>query len=215
MRTVLRCSSGKFLPHASLNVSHLSTFSTANLMSKTSKEMCISKLQNESSPRPTKLTNDAKKSAVLLPLVDLDGQLGLVFTKRSKTLRSHRGEVSFPGGKHDEADTNLVETACRETCEELGVARDNIEIWTEMAPYSTYDNKQARPCPLSRCWVPPQLFHLWPQSERQRGWWSVLPSNLPAVRWEAPRIYSVQRQVQSSSVHWATSCHLGDHRPHH
>lgn len=124
---------------AYLQSSHISTFSTSNLLSETSKQNCISKLQNQSSPRPTLSAHDSKKSAVLLPLVNLDGQAGLVFTKRSGRLRSHRGEVSFPGGKHDEGDTSLVETACRETCEELGVSRGQIEIWSEMPPYSTYD----------------------------------------------------------------------------
>ena len=56
--------------------------------------------------------------ADLVPLVDLDGTPALLFTRRSLSLSSHSGQVSFPGGKVDPEDKDMVDTACRETLED-------------------------------------------------------------------------------------------------
>ncbi|MHA2330821.1 MAG: NUDIX hydrolase [Candidatus Hodarchaeales archaeon] len=53
----------------------------------------------------------------------------IVFTKRTANLRHHKGQISFPGGKHDpESDTTLLDTAKRETNEEIGIHSDNYEV---------------------------------------------------------------------------------------
>ena len=51
-----------------------------------------------------------------------------MLTQRSKRLRSHAGQVSFPGGKQDQRDANSLETAIRETREEIGLPKEKIEI---------------------------------------------------------------------------------------
>lgn len=51
-----------------------------------------------------------------------------LLTKRSETVEHHKGQVSFPGGRFDESDQNLLETALRETEEEVGIHRSNIQI---------------------------------------------------------------------------------------
>lgn len=71
-------------------------------------------------------------SSVLIPLVEIDKELYVLFELRSKTLNAQPGEISFPGGKKDEEDLTFMDTAIRETCEELGVKEENIEIITEM-----------------------------------------------------------------------------------
>lgn len=53
----------------------------------------------------------------------------LLFTRRAWHLRSHAGQVSFPGGRLDVDDENLVETALRETEEEIGLDRDLVSIF--------------------------------------------------------------------------------------
>ena len=67
----------------------------------------------------------ARPSAVLAPFYDLDGELYTVLTRRSWDLRSHTGEVSFPGGGQDEGET-LVDAALREAHEEIGLDRDAV-----------------------------------------------------------------------------------------
>jgi len=82
-------------------------------------------------------TKVKQEAAVLVPLVDLDGTPGLLFTRRSLSLSSHSGQVSFPGGKVDPEDKDMVDTACRETFEELGIPTSAIEVWCQMPALSS------------------------------------------------------------------------------
>lgn len=67
------------------------------------------------------------RTAVLVPLVEeADGSLSVLFTKRAMTLRRQPGEISFPGGHCEAADSSDKETALRETREELGVLASDI-----------------------------------------------------------------------------------------
>ncbi|RTZ87261.1 MAG: coenzyme A pyrophosphatase, partial [SAR324 cluster bacterium] len=65
---------------------------------------------------------------MLIPLLESEGELFVLLTQRSKQLRSHAGQVSFPGGKQDTQDANSLETALRETHEEIGLPTENVEI---------------------------------------------------------------------------------------
>lgn len=67
-------------------------------------------------------------SAVLIPIVIIEGQEYLLFEKRSVTVRQP-GEISFPGGHFDEElDADFMDTAIRETVEELGIHRSKITV---------------------------------------------------------------------------------------
>jgi 8-oxo-dGTP pyrophosphatase MutT (NUDIX family) len=68
-----------------------------------------------------------RPAAVLVPFVQRDDALSLLFTRRHPDLRQHAGEVSFPGGGADEGDRNPVVTAVRETGEETGIQPALIE----------------------------------------------------------------------------------------
>lgn len=72
------------------------------------------------------------KTAVLLPLVERDGKICVLFEKRSHALKHQPGEVCFPGGTKDPDDPQALDTAIRETCEELGIKTDNIEVIGEL-----------------------------------------------------------------------------------
>ncbi|RKP10603.1 NUDIX hydrolase domain-like protein [Thamnocephalis sphaerospora] len=75
-----------------------------------------------STSRPT------RDAGVLVPFCMVDGRPSVLFTVRSARLNTHRGEVSFPGGKRDPDDVTLVATALRETHEEIGLALDQVDV---------------------------------------------------------------------------------------
>lgn len=67
------------------------------------------------------------KFAVLLPLVEIKGEVHLLFEVRSHKLRRQPGEICFPGGRMDQNDNTTMETAIRETTEELGISEQKIK----------------------------------------------------------------------------------------
>jgi 8-oxo-dGTP pyrophosphatase MutT (NUDIX family) len=76
-------------------------------------------------------------AAVLVPLYLDSGELHAVFTKRREDLRRHPGEISFPGGRQDDADADLEATALREAEEEIGLPLDAVEIVGALQPTPT------------------------------------------------------------------------------
>jgi 8-oxo-dGTP pyrophosphatase MutT (NUDIX family) len=79
----------------------------------------------------------ATNAAVLVPLYRLDGEIHVVFTRRRHDLRRHPGEVSFPGGRHEPGDADLVQTALRETHEEIGLPPGAVRVTGALRPTPT------------------------------------------------------------------------------
>jgi len=75
---------------------------------------------------------------VLVPLFRDDGDTRLVLTRRRADLRRHAGEIAFPGGRRDDADAGLAETALREAEEEIGLPRGDVRLIGELPPTSTF-----------------------------------------------------------------------------
>jgi len=67
-------------------------------------------------------------AAVLVPLFERDGEALVWLARRPTSMRSHAGQVAFPGGKHDAVDASLLDTALRETHEELGIPRASVDV---------------------------------------------------------------------------------------
>jgi 8-oxo-dGTP pyrophosphatase MutT (NUDIX family) len=76
-------------------------------------------------------------AAVLVPLYVERDELHAVFTERRQDLRRHAGEVSFPGGRQDEGDTDLITTALREAQEEIGLAPQGVDVAGALTPTPT------------------------------------------------------------------------------
>jgi 8-oxo-dGTP pyrophosphatase MutT (NUDIX family) len=76
-------------------------------------------------------------AGVLVPLYEHDGETHAVFTRRRDDLRRHAGEISFPGGRADEPDEDLIRTALREAEEEIGLPPDAVEILGALQPTPT------------------------------------------------------------------------------
>jgi 8-oxo-dGTP pyrophosphatase MutT (NUDIX family) len=78
-----------------------------------------------------------RHSAVLIPLYVQRGEPMVLLTRRSPHMRSHTHEVSFPGGRHDEEDGDLVETALREAHEEVNLEPSAVHIVGELDRFVT------------------------------------------------------------------------------
>lgn len=76
----------------------------------------------------------SRLAAVLAPLYARDGVPHLLFTRRTSTLSTHRGEISFPGGSRDPEDASLRETALREAYEELAIEPALVRVLGALPP---------------------------------------------------------------------------------
>ena len=80
---------------------------------------------------------DARKAAVLIGLFELEGEATLIFIRRASTLRSHSGEIAFPGGAVEVTDDSTVQAALREAQEEIGLHATRTEVLGIMQPVFT------------------------------------------------------------------------------
>ncbi|KAK9719966.1 hypothetical protein K7432_004450 [Basidiobolus ranarum] len=78
------------------------------------------------------------EAAVLVPFCIVDGKPSILFTVRSSNMNSHKGEVSFPGGKKDPEDKSLLATALRETHEEVYIPSEDIQT---LGQHATLPNR--------------------------------------------------------------------------
>jgi len=88
---------------------------------------------------PVEVTG-VRASSVLAPLYEDDGVLYVVLTRRAQHLRTHRGEVSFPGGAKDPGES-IVEAALREAREEIGLDASTVEVIGELDHLTTVTSR--------------------------------------------------------------------------
>ena len=86
-----------------------------------------------------------KPAAVLLLVVNHPTDPTVIFTQRTAHLADHAGQISFPGGRCDEGDCDPEDTALREAEEEIGVARDRVEILGRLPEYHTSTGYRVTP----------------------------------------------------------------------
>jgi len=67
-------------------------------------------------------------AAVLIPIFFKNDQAHILFTKRTETVGTHKGQISFPGGSKDDTDPSLQFTALRETEEEVGIKQQDVQV---------------------------------------------------------------------------------------
>jgi 8-oxo-dGTP pyrophosphatase MutT (NUDIX family) len=84
-------------------------------------------------------------ASVLVPLVQRDAGLTVLMTQRTGHLRDHAGQISFPGGRAEASDADVIDTALRETEEEVGLARRHVEILGALPVYRTVTNYDVTP----------------------------------------------------------------------
>jgi 8-oxo-dGTP pyrophosphatase MutT (NUDIX family) len=82
-------------------------------------------------------TRAPAQAAVLIPLVMRESGVTVLLTRRTAHLRSHAGQISFPGGATEPEDGSSEATALRETMEEIGLAAEHIQILGRLPEYVT------------------------------------------------------------------------------
>jgi 8-oxo-dGTP pyrophosphatase MutT (NUDIX family) len=87
---------------------------------------------------------DYRRASVLVPIVAGES-LSLLLTQRTSHLTNHAGQISFPGGRAEESDTDATDTALREAEEEIGLSRDRIEVIGHLPKYYTVTNYEVTP----------------------------------------------------------------------
>ena len=85
-----------------------------------------------------------RPAAVLVPIVNRDNELTVLFTRRTAHLHDHAGQISFPGGRA-EAGESPRDTALRETAEEIGLAADRVEVLGHLNDYTTVTGYRVTP----------------------------------------------------------------------
>jgi len=81
--------------------------------------------------KKTIIDEKRRASAVLIPLFYSQGQYHVLFTERSEEVDFHKGQVCFPGGTQEPSDSSLLQTALRETEEEISLRAKDVEILGE------------------------------------------------------------------------------------
>ncbi len=83
------------------------------------------------------LADELKPAGVLVPIVERRAGLTVLLTERSAELKHHAGQIAFPGGRMEPGDPDIVQTALRETHEEVGIAPDRVTVVGYLPPLPT------------------------------------------------------------------------------
>lgn len=123
-----------------------------------------------------------KCAAVLIPLVWQDEAWHLLYTRRTDTVESHKGQVSFPGGACDEGETTPEQTALREADEEIGLSPNDVKVLGRLANMITITYFRVTPVVGVIKW--PNVFRV---GEHEVARVFMIPLNWlanPLNRWE-------------------------------
>lgn len=86
-------------------------------------------------PRSAEQTSTMRKAAVLVLLTEGPQGVQALLTERAHNLRKYPGQMVFPGGKNEETDADLTDTALRESREEVGLDRTSVDILGSLSPF--------------------------------------------------------------------------------
>jgi 8-oxo-dGTP pyrophosphatase MutT (NUDIX family) len=82
---------------------------------------------------------------VLMPLIMQGDGLQVLLTQRTEHLHDHAGQISFPGGRMEERDESMIDTALRESEEEIGLSRAHIDVIGTLPEYLTVSGYRVTP----------------------------------------------------------------------
>ena len=105
----------------------------------------VSRLQGDVLECVQAARGDAIAAAVLVPIVNRSTGPTLLLTQRTDHLADHAGQVSFPGGRAEPEDVDPIDTALRETAEEIGLAPRHVEVLGLLPEYWTITGYRVTP----------------------------------------------------------------------
>jgi 8-oxo-dGTP pyrophosphatase MutT (NUDIX family) len=88
---------------------------------------------------------ELRHAAVLVPIVPRSGGPRVILTRRNERMRTHAGQISFPGGRLEPDDLSPLETALRETWEEIGLPASSVDPVGYLDPYATITGFRVSP----------------------------------------------------------------------
>jgi 8-oxo-dGTP pyrophosphatase MutT (NUDIX family) len=94
---------------------------------------------------PPDLNDGYFPAAVMVLFLSENDRWHILYTQRTHSVRDHKGQVSFPGGAWEDQDLCLKETAFRETFEEIGIKKEEIQILGSLPPINTISNYTITP----------------------------------------------------------------------
>lgn len=94
---------------------------------------------------PKSVTDQRREAAVLVPVLDRNGESQMLFTKRAEHLSDHPGQMSYPGGGREPEDQSLVQTAKREANEEIGLQPEEVSVVGRLDDIRTITKYSVRP----------------------------------------------------------------------
>ncbi len=106
-----------------------------------------SQSQPINNPYPSSLlTGESREAAVLIPLIQIDGEWRVLFIRRTEHPSDpHSGQTAFPGGMREPEDDTLIDTALRETHEEIGIQPEYIKVIGSMGLHMSISNAVITP----------------------------------------------------------------------
>lgn len=93
--------------------------------------------ESDEGPDPLVDLDQLVDAAVLVAMTMIEGELHVVFTRRSEDLETHSGEVSFPGGGREAQDEDLLQTALREAHEEISLTPEDVDVFGALVEMPT------------------------------------------------------------------------------
>ncbi|MEP7044504.1 MAG: CoA pyrophosphatase [Dokdonella sp.] len=157
------------------------------------------------------LSSSTRAAAVLVPFVRRAHALSILFTRRTENLRTHAGQISFPGGGVEAGDADVIAAALRETAEETGIAPDLIEPFGYLDGLDTVSGYNVTPVAgfvggdyslrlhadeVDEVFEVPLPFILEPgRLQREHILWRGRERDIYAMVWQGRRIWGVTAAI--------------------
>lgn len=159
----------------------------------TSRSSLLESVAARLSRRDRRSLERPRRAAVLIPIVNDEGPLRLILTRRADGLSTHKGQVAFPGGGMEPEDDGPVDTASREAHEEIGLCHEHIDVLGLLDDFPTVDGEIAVTPVVAKLETLPELCA--DPEEVARIFTIPLDSLREPGRWEARHIEKYERKL--------------------